>query len=82
MTPLLDYLLEVRQAISAFSGARPEQYREQLLTATRANVRDAPHHPEIETFPHYKHIEETAVGSCRPDLPALLAEIQHLLPRR
>jgi len=37
MTSLHDYLLQIRQAIVA--GVRVEQYREQILTTTRANLR-------------------------------------------
>lgn len=40
---------------------------------------NAPHHPETETFPHHKHVEETVVASGRPALFDLLAEIRRLL---
>lgn len=39
MNPLRRYLLGVRQAIRAWAGVRIEQYQEQRLTATRANLR-------------------------------------------
>lgn len=39
MTAILDYLRQIRQAINAFAGAQVERYQEQLLTATRANLR-------------------------------------------
>jgi len=39
MTPLLDYLTQIRQAINAFAGVQVERYQEQFLTATRANLR-------------------------------------------
>lgn len=122
MSPLHDHLAHVRQAISTFPGIHVEEYWEQLLTATRANLRirlhladnslleisealavegarltwlsyryhwqdttghlilrydNAPHHPEVGTFPHHKHLRETVVASQRPALPDLLVEIQH-----
>jgi hypothetical protein len=39
MSPLRDYLAQIQQAISAFPGVLVEEYWEQLLTATRANLR-------------------------------------------
>ena len=33
---------------------------------------NAPHHPEIETFPHHKHIKETVAPSSQTDLRAVL----------
>ena len=89
MSPLRDYLAQVQQAISTFPGVQVEEYWEQLLTVTRANLRirlhlagnslleisealaveggrlaghlilrydNAPHHPEVGTFPHHKHL--------------------------
>lgn len=126
MTSLQSYLRQIRDAITAFPGVEVERYREELLTATRANVRirlrladnsfleisealvveegtlrwisyryhwqdaagrlilrydDAPHHAEIESFPHHKHIGETVVASQRPALPDLLTEIQRVPPK-
>lgn len=122
MSPLHDHLAHVRQAIRTFPGIHVEEYWEQLLTATRANLRirlhlvdnslleisealavegarliwlsyryhwqdttghlilrydNAPHHPEVGTFPHHKHLRETVVASQRPALPDLLVEIRH-----
>jgi hypothetical protein len=127
VSPLHDYLRQVREAIAASAGVRVERHREELFTATRANLRirlrlpddsfleisealvveegaltwlsyryhwqdasgrvilrydNAPHHPEVQSFPHHKHVEETVVASDRPTLPDLLAEIQRLLPKR
>lgn len=39
MSPLHDYLAHVQQVISTFPGIQVEEYWEQLLTATRANLR-------------------------------------------
>lgn len=39
MSPLHDYLAHVQQVISTFPGIHVEEYREQLLTATRATLR-------------------------------------------
>jgi hypothetical protein len=127
VSPLHDYLRQVREAIAASAGVRVERHREELFTATRANVRirlrlpdgsfleisealvveegvlswisyryhwqhangrlilrydNAPHHPEVESSPHHKHVGETVVASERPALPVLLAEIQRILSKR
>jgi hypothetical protein len=37
---------------------------------------NAPHHPEVGSFPHHKHVEETVAPSERPALFDLLAEIR------
>jgi Family of unknown function (DUF6516) len=124
--PLQDYLLAIRQAISGLAGVQVELYREQLLTAIRANLRirlrlvdqslleisealviqegelarlsyryhwqnvsgqvlfrydDAPHHPEVDTFPHHKHVGDTVIASPRPHLLDVLEEMQRLLNR-
>ncbi len=39
MTAVSDYFEQIRQAVKAFAGAQVERYQEQLLTATRANLR-------------------------------------------
>jgi hypothetical protein len=127
MTPLQSYLVDIRQAIGRWAGIRVEHYREQLLTATRGNLRvrlrladdslfeisealvvregeltwlsyryhwqdvagrlifrydDAPHYPEIETFPHHKHIGESVIASDRPDLTGLIEDIHRFLSNR
>jgi uncharacterized protein DUF6516 len=124
MTLLQRYLLDIRQAIGRWTGIRLESYREQLLTATRGNLRvrlrladdslleisealvvhddalawlsyryhwqdgaghlifrydNAPHYPEIETFPHHKHVGETVIAAERPHLLAVIEEIQRTL---
>jgi hypothetical protein len=39
VSPLHDYLRQVREAIAASPGVRVERHREELFTATRANLR-------------------------------------------
>ncbi len=39
MSPLQDYLQQVREVIATFPGAQVEQYRAELLTPSRANLR-------------------------------------------
>lgn len=39
MSPLHDYLAQIQRTVSAFSEGHVEEYREQLLTTTRANLR-------------------------------------------
>lgn len=39
---------------------------------------NAAHHPEIETFPHHKHVGEGIIASERPTLGQVIAEVlQH-----
>ncbi|MDO9129645.1 MAG: DUF6516 family protein [Anaerolineales bacterium] len=38
---------------------------------------NAPHHKEVKTFPHHKHIPEEVTTSQEPDLHTVLMEITH-----
>jgi len=40
---------------------------------------NVPHHPEIVTFPHHKHVGETITAARPPDLSEVLREIDGLL---
>ena len=42
---------------------------------------NAPHHPEIETFPHHKHVEsdDNVIASQPPDMSEVLVEIDGVL---
>ena len=40
---------------------------------------NAPHHPEIETHPHHKHIEKRVIAANPPDLSDVLREIDYYL---
>ena len=42
---------------------------------------NAPHHPEIETFPHHKHVgsDENVIAAQPPDLSDVLKEIDDTL---
>ena len=42
---------------------------------------NAPHHPEIETFPHHKHIEsdDNVIASQPPDVSEVLVEIDGVI---
>ncbi len=42
---------------------------------------NAPHHPEIATFPHHKHASETIIPSSMPAIKDLLNEISALILR-
>jgi hypothetical protein len=44
---------------------------------------NAPHHREVRTFPHHKHVGEKVEAAGAPDLQEVLREIDaHLYPRR
>ncbi len=40
---------------------------------------NSPHHPEIETFPHHKHVSDKVLPSRPPDLSDVLREIDNRL---
>jgi len=42
---------------------------------------NAPHHPEIETFPHHKHVEsdDNVIASQPPDVSEVLVEIDEII---
>lgn len=42
---------------------------------------NAPHHPEIETFPHHKHVEsdDNVIASQPPDMSEVLVEIDGVI---
>jgi len=40
---------------------------------------NAPHHPEIETFPHHKHLSEKIIPSIMPSFKDILNEISAII---
>jgi len=40
---------------------------------------NAPHHPEVETHPHHKHIGAVVVSCAPPDISEVLREIDKIL---
>ncbi len=40
---------------------------------------NAPHHPELETYPEHKHVGSQVVAARRPDLADVLREIDDIL---
>jgi hypothetical protein len=42
---------------------------------------NAPHHPEVETFPHHKHVgsDENVIAAQPPDLSDVLNEIDKII---
>ena len=81
-----DSLLEISEALVIHEGELTRlNYRDHWQdVAGRLIFRDddAPHDPEIGTFPHHKHVGETVIASDRPDLPGLIEEIHRLLSSR
>lgn len=43
---------------------------------------NAPHHSEVETFPHHKHISDQVVKAQEPALQAILTEILRGIDKR
>lgn len=64
--------------------ARPvkRDYRYQYVQAQKAVFRydNAPHHPQLSTFPHHKHLGRKTVASSEPTLEKVLQEVVTLLP--
>lgn len=57
------------------------KYRYQYMDKSRSLVfryDNAPHHPEIASFPHHKHIPDQNLESKEPDLESVLFEITRL----
>ncbi|WP_423224712.1 toxin-antitoxin system TumE family protein [Candidatus Amarolinea aalborgensis] len=40
---------------------------------------NVPHHPEVKSFPHHKHVGDTVIASVPPDLSEVLREIDGIL---
>ncbi|MFQ6015301.1 MAG: DUF6516 family protein [Anaerolineae bacterium] len=59
------------------------QYLTRLFTTihSRGDLEydNAPHHPELETFPDHKHSDDEVVATEAPDLHDVLQEINGIL---
>lgn len=120
---LADYLDAVEQAVSLLENVYVENYVEEILTPTRANLRirlrfsngcllelneaviveannlvsldyryhcqdaqnrllfrydNAPHFPDLASFPHHKHLPDDTVESDKPTVFHVLEECQAL----
>ena len=123
MRTIDEYFTQVRELIQGVADAHADRYEEQMLSATRGNLRirlrlpdqsileiseaialigeephwvsyryhyqsprtglvfrydNAPHHPEISTYPDHKHTGDNVVESPRPSIEQLLQEVQVL----
>lgn len=59
-----------------------EKYRYHFMDAENAllfRYDNAPHHPDIETYPDHKHLPESIEASARPNLTAVFAEIERYI---
>lgn len=56
-------------------------YRYQYVRAGEAVLRydNAPHHPDLPTFPHHKHVGNERLPAAEPTLSQVLKEIAALL---
>lgn len=59
------------------------KYRYQLMDKDRTLIfryDNAPHHKQLATFPHHKHVEfeQNVIESCEPTLLSVLLEIKSL----
>jgi len=121
MKSIGEYFTRVRQLIQGVPEASAERYEEQILSATRGNLRirlrftnqalleiseaillvaeeplwlsyryhyqdpytglvfrydNAPHHPEITTYPDHKHTGDDVLASSHPSIEEILLEVE------
>jgi hypothetical protein len=73
-------LLEISEAIVlSADGLQWLSYRyhyQDPLGALVLRYDNTPHHPEISSHPHHKHVGEQVVASARPALEDVLQEVQ------
>jgi len=78
-----DSFLDIYEVVSAELGYPVRiAYSYAYFRAVRSVFRydNAPHHPEIATFPHHKHIaSEKIIPTDQPTLGQILAEIDDIL---
>jgi len=43
---------------------------------------NTPHHPEVSTHPEHKHLRESVVGTSRPDMERVFAEVREHIQQR
>ena len=72
------YLLEINEAIIVENGElQTLGYRYHLQSAGNELVfryDNAPHFPDLPSFPHHKHLRNTVVAASKPDLLDVLQE--------
>ena len=73
-----DVMLDIREY---WTGDELQLYGYQLIVKGRLALRynNAPHHPEVRTFPHHKHVGESVKELREPCLRAFLEEAKTLL---
>ena len=121
MRTIDEYFAQVHQLLQGVAEAHAERYEEQVLSATRGNLRirlrfsdqslldiseaillvgeeplwlsyryhyqsprtgivfrydNAPHHPEISSYPDHKHTEDDVVATRHPSIEKVLEEVQ------
>ncbi len=74
--------LEFRETIS-IERYRPVKlsYRYQYVRTGKSVLRydNAPHHPDLATFPHHKHVGNERLSATEPTLSQVLNEVAALL---
>lgn len=118
------YLSEVKASIQQAEGAYVERYEEEIVTASRVNLRirvrfrrghmlelneavigeadrlkrlcyryhfqdeqnklifrydNTPHFPDLENFPHHKHIQDKVIGIGEPSILKVIEEARQFL---
>jgi len=63
----------------------PDKYRFQYMDNTNHIIfryDNAPHHQELATFPHHKHVPDKVTSSALPSLADVLNEISAFMLRK
>ena len=79
-----DSLLHLREFVNVEGGIEYLMYAYHYQQADGMLVfryDDTPHYPDLPTFPHHKHVgsENNVIAAERPDLQAVLNEIENLV---
>lgn len=89
-----DYFDEVETATKSIKDCYIEKYEEEILSAERANLRirirflkghllfrydNAPHFPNLKTFPHHKHIPNDVIPVTKPLITEVIEEAKKLV---
>jgi len=78
------FLLEFMEVVDSGQSAKMK-YRYQCMDKAQKllfRYDNAPHHPQVSSFPHHRHSVRTVKASREPDLRTVLFEITQLAKRR
>lgn len=71
--------------VKSGNKVQPEKYRFQYMDSKGGMLfryDNARHHPELKTFPHHKHIENTVKETAMPDIEEIINEVSVIILKR